>query len=76
MDFQKFWRCSAAWTPATSISGKWPAAASETRSQPSVSPPGELCGALSETEYLPAKPVELSQAMAHDWTGFMRAVEQ
>ena len=37
---------------------------------------GELRIAFSDAENLVAKLVELSQAMAHDWTGFMRAVEQ
>ena len=37
---------------------------------------GELRIAFSDAPDLAAKLVELSQAMAHDWTGFMRAVER
>ena len=38
--------------------------------------PGELRVAFSGAEELAAKLVELSQAMAQDWGGFIRAVEQ
>ena len=38
--------------------------------------PGELRIAFSGAEDLAARLLELSQAMAHDWTGFMRAVEE
>ena len=38
--------------------------------------PGELRIAFSGAEDLAAKLWELSQAMAHDWNGFMRAVEE
>ena len=38
--------------------------------------PGELRIAFSDAPDLAAKLVELSQAMAHDWTGFIRAVEE
>ena len=38
--------------------------------------PGELRIAFSAAEDLAAKLWELSQAMAHDWNGFMRAVEE
>ena len=37
---------------------------------------GELRITFSGAEDLAAKLWELSQAMAHDWTGFIRAVEQ
>ena len=37
---------------------------------------GELRITFSDAEDLAARLVELSQAMAHDWTGFMQAVEQ
>ena len=38
--------------------------------------PGELRIAFTDAPDLAAKLVELSQAIAHDWTGFMRAVEE
>ena len=38
--------------------------------------PGELRIAFSDAEDLATRLVELSQAMAHDWSGFMRAVEE
>ena len=38
--------------------------------------PGDLRVAFSGAEELAAKLVELSQAMAHAWNGFVRAVEE
>ena len=38
--------------------------------------PGELRITFSGAEDLAAKLVELSQAMSHDWSGFIRAVEE
>ena len=85
-DLTKFWRCYAAWTQAIwtdrGSSNSSASAPDVPRGRFADQPaairltPGELHIESHGAEDLAAKLVKLSQAMANDWNGFMRVVEE